>query len=88
MAGGLHLLLYTFARQGDETRYDARPLARNSKQFHFGNQVWDNMLWTLAGALPLGTLWECACCCGPTPTAHATLITFEREPALVRQPGC
>ena len=39
VAGGLHVLLFTFRRQGDEQRYDARPLAKNSRQFHFGNQV-------------------------------------------------
>ena len=33
VAGGLHLLLYTFAHQGDEMHYDARPLGRKSKQF-------------------------------------------------------
>jgi Delta7-sterol 5-desaturase len=58
VAGGLHLLLFSLRRQGDDTRYDARPLGTKSKQFHFGNQVWDNMFWTLAGAVPICTLWE------------------------------
>ena len=51
VAGGLHLLLYTFKRQSDDEHYDARPLIRNSKRFHFGNQVWDNMFWTLVSAV-------------------------------------
>jgi len=50
VAGGLHLLLFTFARQGDEQRYDARPLAKKSKVFHFGSQLRDNVFWTLVGA--------------------------------------
>ena len=79
VAGGLHLLLYTFSRQGDETRYDARPLARKSKQFHFGNQVWDNMFWTLAGSLPIGTLWECVFLWSYS-NGYATLITFDENP--------
>jgi len=79
VAGGLHLLLYTFARQGDETHYDARPLGRKSKQFHFGNQVWDNMFWTLVGAVPIGTLWECLLLWGYA-NGYATMITFADNP--------
>jgi len=79
VAGGLHLLLFTFGNQGDETRYDARPLGLNAKQFHFGNQVWDNMLWTLVGSVPLGTLWECLLLWGYA-NGHATLITFGENP--------
>ena len=79
VAGGLHLLLYTFGSQGEETRYDARPLGRKSKQFHFGNQVWDNMFWTLVGAVPIGTLWESLLLWGYA-NGHATMITFADNP--------
>jgi lathosterol oxidase len=79
VAGGLHLLLFTFRSQGDDTRYDARPLGRKSKQFHFGNQVWDNMLWTLVGSVPVATLWECLLLWGYA-NGHATLITFADNP--------
>ena len=75
VAGGLHLLLFTFARQGDETHYDARPLAKKSKVFHFGNQVWDNIFWTLCGSVPIGTLWECLLLWAYA-NGYATLITF------------
>ena len=80
VAGGLHLLLFTFAKQGDEERYDARPLAKKSKVFHFGNQVWDNMFWTLVGSVPIGTLWE-ALLLWAYANGHATLITFSENPA-------
>ena len=80
VAGGLHLLLFTLRRQGDETRYDARPLGTKSKQFHFGNQVWDNMFWTLVGSVPIGTLWECLLLWAYA-NGHATLITFSANPA-------
>jgi sterol desaturase/sphingolipid hydroxylase (fatty acid hydroxylase superfamily) len=80
VAGGLHLLLFTFRRQGDDTRYDARPLARKSKQFHFGDQVTDNMFWTLVGSMPIGTLWECLLLWAYA-NGHATLITFSANPA-------
>ncbi len=80
VAGGLHLLLFTFRRQGDDEHYDARPLVRNSKRFHFGDQVRDNMFWTLAGSVPIGTLWECLLLWAFA-NGHATLITFADNPA-------
>jgi len=79
VAGGLHLLLFTFARQGDETRFDARPLTRKSKVFHFGNQVRDNIFWTLFGSVPIGSLWECLLLWAYA-NGHATLISFAQEP--------
>ncbi|MFT5113919.1 MAG: lathosterol oxidase [Parasphingorhabdus sp.] len=79
VAGGMHLLLFTFRRQEDDTRYDARPLAKNSKVFHFGNQVWDNMFWTLVGSVPIGTLWECVMLWAYA-NGHATLIIFSEHP--------
>ncbi len=79
VAGGLHLLLYTFKSQGDEEHYDARPLATKSKQFHFGNQTRDNMFWTLAGSVPIGTLWECLLLWSFA-NGHITLITFADNP--------
>ncbi|MEM7206588.1 MAG: sterol desaturase family protein [Pseudomonadota bacterium] len=79
VAGGLHLSLHTFSLQGDDTRYDPRPLARKSRKFHFNNQVWDNMFWTLFGSVPIGTLWECLLLWGYA-NGYATLITFESNP--------
>ena len=80
VAGGLHLLLYTFKKQGDDDHYDARPLIKKSKRFHFGDQVWDNMFWTLASSVPIGTLWECLMLWAYA-NGHATLITFGSNPA-------
>ena len=79
VAGGLHLLLYTFRRQGDDDHYDARPLIRKSKRFHFGDQVLDNMFWTLAGAVPIGTLWE-SLLLWAYANGYATLISFSKNP--------
>ena len=79
VVGGLHLFLYTFRKQEDELRYDARPLATNSKIFHFGNQVWDNAFWTLAGSVPVGTLWECLLLWGYA-NGYAPLVTFTENP--------
>ncbi len=79
VAGGLHLLLYTFRAQGDDEHYDARPLGTQSKQFHFGNQTWDNMFWTLTGSVPIGTLWECLLLWAFA-NGHATMISFADNP--------
>ena len=58
--GGLHLWLYRFRRQGDLTRYDARPLGRNKRIFLFNDQVKDNMFLTMASAVPIWTAVEAA----------------------------
>ena len=58
VAGGLHLYLYYFRKQGDTSKYDPRDLNRNSKLFHFGNQVWDNMFWVLVSAVSCWTAYE------------------------------
>jgi sterol desaturase/sphingolipid hydroxylase (fatty acid hydroxylase superfamily) len=79
VAGGLHLLLFTFARQGDEERYDARSLAKKSKIFHFGSQLRDNVFWTLVGSVPIGTLWE-SLMLWAYANGHATLINFSDNP--------
>lgn len=79
VAGGLHLLLYRRRAQEDEQRYDLRPMATDAKTFHFGDQVWDNMFWTLAGSVPIGTLWESVLLWAYA-NGHATLITFQEDP--------
>ena len=79
VAGGLHLYLFTFKKQGDDERYDARPLATNSKIFHFRNQVWDNMFWTLFSSVPIGTLFECLMLWAYA-NGYAALITIQDHP--------
>ena len=81
VAGGLHLWFFTLRGQRDELRYDARPLAKNSKIFHFKNQVWDNMFWTLGSAVLVGTLWECLLLWAYA-NGYATMISFSQNPWL------
>ncbi len=57
-AGGLHLWLYAWHRQGDRLKYDARPLMRCNATFTFRDQVRDNMFWTLASGVTFWTLFE------------------------------
>jgi lathosterol oxidase len=58
VAGGLHLYFYRFRRQGNDRRFDARPLKENSKSFTFGDQVLDNMFWTLTSGVAVWTGYE------------------------------
>ena len=58
VAGGLHLYLYTFRRQGDQRRYDDRPLRKNARAFAFNNQVLDNMFWTCASGVTVWSAYE------------------------------
>ena len=56
LAGGLHAYLYVFAGQKARLKFDVRPMEK-SKRFTFGNQVWDNMFWSLASGVPIWTAW-------------------------------
>jgi len=56
-AGLTHLWLYRWRRQGDNLRYDARPLARK-RLFLFGDQTKDNMFLTLTSGVAVWTAWE------------------------------
>lgn len=58
VAGGLHLWLYTFSKQGKRLKFDARPLARDNGTYTFRDQIRDNMFWTLASGVTVWTLFE------------------------------
>lgn len=57
VAGGLHWYFYIAKLQGNERRFDTREFGR-SRLFTFGNQVHDNMFWTLASGVTVWTLYE------------------------------
>lgn len=58
VAGGLHLYLITWKHQGLSLKYDGRDQARDSTTHTFGNQVHDNIFWTLASGVTVWTLYE------------------------------
>ncbi len=58
VAGGLHLYFYVWRRQGDERRYDARPLVTNNSNFTFHSQVLDNMFWSLVSGVTIWSAYE------------------------------
>ena len=58
VAGGLHLYLYTFRKQGKALKFDPRDLVRDSGRYTFRDQVRDNMFWSLASGVTVWTLFE------------------------------
>ena len=58
VASVLHLWFYTFAKQGENLKYDARPLKVKGRQFTFGSQIRDNMFWTLGSGVFFWTAYE------------------------------
>ncbi|MEO9781244.1 MAG: sterol desaturase family protein [Sedimentitalea sp.] len=53
----LHLYLYAFAGQKMRLKFDVRPMEKSSR-FLFGDQVWDNVFWTLASSVVFWTGWS------------------------------
>lgn len=80
VAGGLHLYLYTFRRQGDTSKYDPRDLAKNSKLFDFNDQTRDNMFWVLVSAVSFWTLYEVLMMWAYA-NGYAPLMAFGDNPA-------
>jgi sterol desaturase/sphingolipid hydroxylase (fatty acid hydroxylase superfamily) len=58
IAGGWHLRLYYKRAQGTRFKYTSRWPATNSKAFLFGDQVKDNMFWSIASGATVWTLYE------------------------------
>ena len=56
--GGLHLYFYTLHIQNRFLEYDVNNMQTGNK-FTFGDQVWDNMFWSLTSSLTIWTVYEC-----------------------------
>jgi len=52
----LHLYLYTFSGQQMRLKFDLRPMEKSAR-FTFGNQVWDNLFWSLVWGVPIWSAW-------------------------------
>jgi len=57
-AGGLHLFFHRFSCQGKYLQFSMNPMQKGPR-YAFGDQVYDNMFWTLAFGVPIWTLYEC-----------------------------
>ena len=58
VAGGWHLLLYTFRAQGAERKHDPRWPSVNDPKFLFHDQVWDNIFWSCLSGCTVWTAYE------------------------------
>ncbi len=58
LSGGLHLYLYRWRAQSDRLKFDRGQANRGGSRFTFGNQVYDNIFWTLASGVPIWTAYE------------------------------
>ena len=53
-AEGLHLFFYRYGEQGSFLQFSVNSMERHTK-FTFGDQVWDNMVWSIAWGVPIWT---------------------------------
>jgi sterol desaturase/sphingolipid hydroxylase (fatty acid hydroxylase superfamily) len=60
IAGGLHLYLYSWKKQGRDRKFDPRDMATGNGVYTFRDQVRDNMFWTLASGVTVWTIFEVA----------------------------
>ena len=58
VAGGLHLYLHTFERQGSEKKFAAREPPSNNRKYLGGKQVRDNMFWSCVSGVTVWTAYE------------------------------
>ena len=56
--GGWHLYLYKFKSRGTEAKYSPRWQNSNGATFLWNDQVYDNVFWTCASAVPVWTAYE------------------------------
>lgn len=58
VAGAFHVYFYVLKLQGNERRYEARELQRDSPRYFMRDQVKDNMFWTMISGVPIWTAYE------------------------------
>ena len=57
-AGALHLRLYTFRGQGSEHKFNSKWLDEKNPTFLWGNQIRDNMFWSIVSGCTVWTAYE------------------------------
>ena len=58
VAGSLHCYFYMLKKQKKDLKFEDRGQDPNSKTHDFGNQVLDNMFWTLVSGVAIWTAYE------------------------------
>jgi lathosterol oxidase len=81
-AGSLHWYFYIKRGQGKRLKFDGRDQTKNNRNFKFGDQVKDNMFWSLASGVPqlsifqVITMWLMAKGYAPTISLTSNPIWF------------
>lgn len=81
-AGGLHWYFYSRRTQGKTLKFSHRDMMRENRTFKFGDQVKDNMFWSLTSGVAQITafqalsLWLMANACIPSITLGSNPILF------------
>ena len=56
--GGWHLYLYKYKKRGTDSKYCPRWQSTSGSTFLWNDQVYDNVFWTCASAVPIWTAYE------------------------------
>lgn len=56
--GTWHVRLYVLKAQGTSYKYNSRWHSIGNQTFLFGNQLWDNIFWSVVSAVPIWTAYE------------------------------
>jgi sterol desaturase/sphingolipid hydroxylase (fatty acid hydroxylase superfamily) len=56
--GAWHVYFYVIKKQKNDYKYNAEPPATGTRRFLFGNQVGDNIFWTLASGVTIWSAYE------------------------------
>ena len=82
IAGGLHLYLFTYRRQGRRLKYDPREQLDKGGKYSFRNQVWDNVFWSLASGTTIWSIYEVLYFWGVANGVIPTLSLISDHPIL------
>ena len=58
LAGSLRLYLYRWGKQGQARKFDRSMANKDAGRFTFGNQVYDNIFWSLVSGVTIWTGFE------------------------------
>ena len=81
VAGGLHWYFHSEKKQQDILKYDARDVGTDGKKYTLGNQLFDNMFWTLSSgvffwsAFEILMFWAMA-------NGYAPILSWQENPLL------
>ena len=79
VAGGLHWYFHTRKKQGSELKFDKREMPAKARVYSFGNQLYDNMFWTLASGVAFWTAYE-ALMFWAMANGYAPVLLFSENP--------